>query len=51
MGRCEGTCLSGFLIIIAGISVALSLPDDGEHPMLYKIHKNVCIKTSEYKII
>ena len=47
MGRCKGTCLSGFMIIIAGISVAPYLPDDGEHPMLYKIHNNVYIKTSE----
>ena len=39
------------IIIIAVIFITPYLTDSGEHTALYKINKNVCIKTSKIMII
>ena len=44
--------LSQTIIVILGtISVVLYLTNKGEHTMLYKINKNVYIKTSKIIIV
>ena len=39
------------MIMLAVISIALYLTDKGEHTALYKINKNIHIKTSKIMIL
>ena len=50
MTAADGAGESVTIITIVIISIALYLPDKGEHTALYKINKGVSIKTSEIMI-